>query len=99
MLRCSERLRESIQTNNRADIALDMTAFYFVLRVYFDSIASLVNEVLRLTFPKDSRMWPPGKSFNDQLKWFQSTKIPPYLAYANFLESFSFDIFLRNQGI
>lgn len=97
LLRCVERLKESIEKNDRWDIALDATTYYLLLRIYFDSFASIIHQSLRSCYPSDSRMWPSANSFSDLLKWFEKSKITEYAPFWDAMKKLSFNEFFKQE--
>ncbi len=97
LLRCIERLKESIEKDDRWDIALDATTYYLLLRIYFDSFASIIHQLLKSCYPSESRMWPPANSFSDQLKWFEKSKITEYAPFWDAMKKLGFDEFFKQE--
>lgn len=97
LLMCIERLKNSIEKNSRWDIALDATSYYLLLRIYFDSFASIIYQLLKLLYPSKSRMWPSGSSFAGQLKWFGNNKIPEYAVFWKAMQELGFDEFFKQE--
>lgn len=88
----AERLKNSLESGERFNIAFDGTVFYLFLRIYYDSLASLIHHVFRIIYPKNSKKWPPARSFNKQLKWVEKHKQDdPFKEYDYYLKGFSFD--------
>lgn len=97
LLRCLRRVKNSIEKNERWDIALDTTTYYLLLRIYFDSFASIIHQLLKSLYPSNSRMWPPAGSFADQLKWFEKSTISEYKYFSEAMNKLGFDNFFKEE--
>ena len=90
----ARRLKDSIIKESFYDMTIDGTSFYLFLRIYYDSLASVIHYLFKKNYPNNSRKWPTGSFFN-QLKWFEEVDYKDFYDYKRELENYSYPIFFR----
>lgn len=93
------RTLRSFIKGNRWDIAIDITSFYLFLRIYYDTLASLVSYFCKLLYPSNSRRLPKSESFSDQLKWLDKNAGTEFTQYKKILKKYSFEKFFKQGKI
>lgn len=92
VLMSSHILKKSLMKSERWDLAYNTTAFLLFLRIYYDSLANIVYLFLKLQYPKNSRLWLQGTSFNNLLKTVNKLSHDSELAGLKFgLDKYQFE--------
>lgn len=95
------RLKGSLDSRSRWEIALDATSFFLFVRIYYDSLSYFIHLLFKAINPSVPQRWPKAHSFADQVKWFSKRRSDPYFAeYVSCLATHDFEeSFMRMRQI